>query len=429
MTATAILSVNVTVLTYEHDLAGGARIVGNIYPADASGAGLRNVVFPCGPGVRPARYEVEPGRYVVSATLPSGVVLSEDAEAREGEETPVVLDASESPYETHAWQYLMGNIESRPVYHGPVTAPVPRSTGSRCIGTGLQQEAAPAPGRSVKATWISDATPESWTFEAMNALVAEPTDASIADEVAAAPHYVLPRPDETDGTSHLFRFGGTKLTGPVGWPTGRRQFLLVEMADTAHLATLPVPWGSARVEILVNARQSPTGSPVAVTVRDRAVGAGLAYMARGALDLAAALFTDVESMLFGERRNRLAATAGAYVLVGTDLADGPRPWDPLLVSLRERYPWMSDGSVLWAVRQLRRATTQTDRDTARAGLIEAYDRGVPLYTLGLSWLIDGLSEFPDDPECVRRLGRARQLSWRVDMREPFVIVSVRRGRT
>lgn len=433
----ATLSVSVTVLTYEEDLAGGARIVGNIYPAGADGVARRNVVLPCGVAVDPARFEVEPGHYVVSATLPSGAVLSEGVEAREGVETRVTLDASDSPYKTHAWQYLLGNIEPSPVYHNPSLVPVPRSIGSRYDGAryggacdGGEEEELPTLPEAGQATvtWVGDPTAQSWSFESMLAWIDSPGDTSLADRIAASPPRVITAPDETDGTSHLFRFGPD---GPLGAPSGPggpqgvRQFIVVELAETAHLVTLPAPWDSAQIEVLVNARQSPTGSAVAVTVRDQAIGAGLAYMARGAFDAAAKLFTDVEAALFVDLQNPLAAAAAAYVMAGTDLADEPRHWDPWLETLRHLFGWMSDGSVLWAVRQLRRARTASDLRQARDGLVEAYDRGVPLYTRGLSWLMDGLSEFPDDPECAWRLQRARRLSWCVDMREPFVIVSVR----
>jgi hypothetical protein len=317
----------------------------------------------------------------------------------------------------------MGNIEPSPVYHNPYLVPAPRSVGSRYGGPPPAAEGQPEPAPA-KVTWIGDAPARSWSFESMIALI-DGAPGSFADRIAGSPSRVVAGPDETDGMSHLYRFGSNGPLAAPGQPHGVRQFLVVELADTAHLVTLPAPWDSAQIEVLVNARQSPTGSAIAVTVRDQAVGAGLAYMARGALDAAAKLFTDVESALFVDLQNPLAAAAAAYVMTGTDLADEPRHWDPWLETLRELFGWMSDGSVLWAVRRLRRAGTPADLRAARDGLVEAYDRGVPLYTRGLSWLMDGLSEFPDDPECASRLRRARRLSWYVDMREPFVIVNLR----
>lgn len=422
----ATLMVSVRLDTKEPDLAGGARIVGNIYPVGPTGVARRNVVFPCGTRVVPARVEVEPGSYVVSATLPSGAVLTESVEAREGAETTVDLDATDAPYESHAWQYLVGNIEPSPVYHNPRLVPAPRSLGSRYPGTAGDAEAG---ANRASVSWIGDPKDGSWSFESMLALTEQPAGAATADRIAGSPPWLVSEPDETDGMSHLFRFGpdgpASAPPAPAPAPQGVRQFLVVELADAVHLVTLPAPWDCAQVEVLVNARQSPTGSAIAVTVRDQDIGAGLAYMARGALDAAATLFTGVETALFVDLQNPLAAVAAAYVLTGTDLADEPAHWDPWLETLRDLFGWMSDGAVLWATRRLRVARTEADLRLARDGLVEAYDRGVPVYTLGLSRLMDALSEFPDDPECAWRLRAARRLSWSVDMREPFVIVDLR----
>jgi hypothetical protein len=71
---------------------------------------------------------------------------------------------------------------------------------------------------------------------------------------------------------------------------------------------------------------------------------------------------------------------------------------------------------------LRTAQTDEQLDTARDTLLRAFQRGLPIFTLGLSWLIDGLSEFPHHDECRAALQQVRRLSWRVDMREPFVIL-------
>ncbi|MET9384785.1 hypothetical protein ABZY09_27885 [Streptomyces sp. NPDC002928] len=422
---TAALSVTVALSLHEADLADGARVVGNIYSADGSGATHRNVVFPCGTSAEPARYEVTPGPYVVSATLPSGVVLSKDAEATEGADTPVTLRTAPSPYESHSWQYLMGNIEPYGAYHDGEKIPVPRSQGSR---SGVWDKGGLIPPGH--AVWIGDPKPTSWHFTSMLTLAESPGRQPVALGIArSAPHSVASL-ELGDSAARLYRFGPH---GPVdeqgkptlGGPTGHRQFLVVSLAGTEYLVTLPAPWDSAQIEVLVNERQSPTGSAVSVTVRDGRVGPALAYMARGAFDAAAALVRDTEELLYGTMENTLAAVAGAYILVGSELTERPQRWDPWLDQLREGFDWLSDGSVLWAMRHLRRAHTEKEHLAARDALIEACDRGVPLFTLGLSRLVHGLSEFPDDPVCARRLDQARRLSWHVDNREPFVIVALR----
>lgn len=419
---TGTLHVCVDLLTYENDLASGSSVVGNIYPASRTGGTAhRNVIIPCGPDVTPQPFAVDPGRYVVSVSLPSGMVLTGDTQVAEGKDVTIRLDASDSPFETHAWQYLMGNIEPRHTYwNDQVTVPTPNSKGSRYLGDPQHDAEVAAPPR---VTWIGDSLQSSWSFDSMLDLTRN-DPVPYADRIAESPPFEVTLPSAGDGKAQLFRFGPDgPVNGPAG-PTGARQFVLVELGTAAHLVSLPLPWEDAQVEVLVNARQNSTGSAVSVAVRDPAVGAGLAYMSRGAFEAAARLFTNVEEMLYSKVQNPLAATAAAYVLVGSDYSDEERHWDDWISNLREWFGWISDGSVLWATRKLRRAHTEDDLDAAKRALVEAFDRGVPLYTLGLSWLQDGLSEFPEDPACASRLEAVRELSWSVDMREPFVITTL-----
>ncbi|GKQ41436.1 hypothetical protein [Streptomyces sp. A012304] len=415
-----------------------AVILGDIHSADLTGATLRDIRIPCGVAPQPLSYDVMPGRYLVSAWLPSGLVLTENAVAVEGRETQVDFNMTDSPYETHSWQYLMGNIEPDMVYHSPRQAPFTESVASRSMVATLAGPDGAVPRGAVDltalATWIGDSTPASWSFASMLELAKTPPESPVARLIASGEPVVLPAPyDCGDEVTPLYRF---RPNGPVGargkplevgsGPVGERQFLVVEAADSVRLVTLPRPWGDADVEVLVNLRQSPTGSAVSVAVRDPEVGAGLAYMAQGALDMAARLFTDVESMLYSKVENPLAAAAGSYVLIGTDHSESETRWDPWLVRLAERFPWLSDGAILRSVRLLRRRPR--DLGWARDGLIEAFDRGIPFYTLGLVWLIEGPSAFPGDPDCARRLDLARQLAWLVDLREPFLILDLRQGR-
>jgi hypothetical protein len=231
-------------------------------------------------------------------------------------------------------------------------------------------------------------------------------------------------PDAYDPFSLLFRFVGPDRYQP--YPP-QRYFLIAEGSAETYLVTLPTPWNDARggrsvVEVLVNLTQSVNGSLIGVTVHDPLIGAGLAYMATGALAKAARVFQDVQAMLQEKLINPFSAAAGAYVLIGTELDNEPRVWDRWLDNLRNWLPQYSDGSVLWASRQLRIARSEDEIRLARDGFVEACERGLPIFTLGLSWLVDGLSQFPGDEECAMWLERVRRVAWRVDMRQPFVVL-------
>ena len=434
---TGELHVRVQAMLYEADARTGFTVVGNLYPVTGRGTALREVLLPLGAGVAPAVFPVAPGRWLVEASLPSGDLLCEEVQVTEGSRVPVDLDATDSPHETHSWQYVVGNVEPGHIYHDASTVPVPNSSGSRSferLRPTADRDPGPGPAPAgVALSWFGDGGASAPGVAALNVL-AEEEATLVPQRLASSLLTVRGRldhvePATTDGTSHLFRFGAGGPTS--GLVPGQRQYLTAAAGGDAYLVTLPCPWltvdgSEAVVEVLVNSRQSPTGSAISVTVRDPAIGAGLAYLANGALARAATVFRDVQAMLYGKVMNHLAAAAAGYVLVGTDLAEEPQEWDQWLENLREWFPQLSDGAILWGVRRLRLAQTDEDVEAARQSLVEGFDRGLPAYTLGLSWLIDSLSEFPDDPECAERLEQVRRLSWRVDMREPFVVVRLGR---
>lgn len=446
---TGSLNLRVDVLFRGSDLVDGTTVLANIYPVEGSADAHRGVLIPAGDDVPTKRFDVDAGRYVVEAVLPSGKVLTDEATVGEGEDVTVALDATDSPHESHSWQYFSGNIEPRATYDSAETIPVPRSMSSRYFDLAAGDAlAAPAPGDPAAGplptpdmVWIPDSRTEGWSFEKLNELAGQMLEADLARIEAAVsegPMVPIADPTETDLTSHLYRFDHRGPIAPPGSPsaagaaTGARQFVVAASAGDAYLVTLPNPWtnvldgSEVQIELLVNSRQSPTGSPVAVTVRDRALGSGLAYLATGAFAAAARVFRDVEGMLYGKVMNPLAAAAGAYVLVGTETDTTPKPWHDWLENLAGWFGWMSDGAVLWATHALRGEGDR--RDDAKNALIDAYGRGVPFFTVGLSWLVEGLSEFPEDEQCSHMLDEVRRLAWRIDTRQPFVVLRLN-GRT
>jgi hypothetical protein len=419
----------------------GVQVVGSIYPVGHGGTSHRNVLFPAGSSTKPARFDVTPGRYIVECTLPNSDVLSDEVDVADGQVAVVSLNLAQTSLGSQSWQYLVGNV-------GPEDdlrrqeMPVPRSATSRYFANAYLE----APGADPKSAEHSlevgtpgpMSPPKLWRLSAygepavpytrvieLNGRQGSPPDARrIAEFLQPADLEPAGPASEIDAFTLLYQFGGPDFNRG---PASQRQFLIAEAAEEAYLVTLPLPWAdmaynSAVVEVLVNLAQSPNGSPIGVTVHDAAIGAGLAYMAAGALAKAARVFRDVQQMLQEKVSNPLSAAAGGYILIGTDLDNEQRHWDRWLYNLRNWFPWLPDGSILWATRQLRTARSAEELELARAALIEACERGLPVFTLGLSWLVDGLSQFPGDEECAAWLDRVRRASSRTDTRQPFVVL-------
>lgn len=413
------------------------QVVGTVH-GTGTARSRRQVLIPVGWDVAPAEVDVPPGDYLVEAALPSGEVLSDDVEVRDGQPTNVVLELR-SPFETHSMQYLVGNIEPRAVYHSPSTYPVPASVDSHpfpgLVPFGVDDLDAARPAADVAV--LSRGTPSPPPLDLLDGLRTLPVwDAAAAVRAALGPQGAAlgpPRepvplqPEWADSAAPLYRLDERlRLRREVAWSDHRCHYVLVAAGDAAYLVTAPWPWPRedrpVAVELMVNLRQGPTGSAVSVTVQDPVVGAGLGYLAEGSLEKAAVVFADVEAMLYAKVSNPVAAAAGAYVLVGRSTGKDGQRWDPWLANLRAWFPELSDGAVLWGARRLRTAREPAHLDEAKAAFLEGYRRGLPVFTLGLTWLLDGLSHFPDDEDCAAALAHVHRLSWRVDMREPFVVL-------
>lgn len=404
------------------------HLVGNIYATGRGGESRRQVALPLGWDAEPARFDLPAGEYMVEATLPSGQVLTDEVQVPDGGTALAQLWMGGSPFETHVLQYLMGNIEPSRVYHGPETYPVPNSLGSRSFP--FYRETARGGLPPPEVVVLSPAADRPLSIPLLVSLLGlRPALAARAVADAAGAGELRPLlPHQSMPVSPLFRVDDRT---PGMLASGFTHYLRVSAGEQAYLVALPYPWLDsddriAPVEVMLNLRQAPTGSPVSVTVRDPGRGAGLGYLSAGSLDKAAVLFADAQNMLYRKVRNPLAAAAAGYVLTGTESSGREQDWDDWLGNLRDWFPEMSDGAILWGARRLRRAQTATDAEEAKPALLEGYRRGLPVYTLGLTWLIDGLSAFPDDPECGDALQQVRQLCWSVDMREPFVVLRLGR---
>jgi hypothetical protein len=428
---TGELRVKIT-MTPSADLPDGVQIVGNIYPVDRDGTSFRDVLFPAGEEAVPARFTVPAGRYLIEAMLPNSEILSDEAEVAEGQVDMVTLTVDQAPNEWHSWQYLVGNVMPADSYS--TSRPlVPRSSRSWYLNRS-RLESGPRPAASGPIIRFPPPYSSLISIERVPAVsyaelaeLARRKRRIAAEEVSKTVQAPFPAPMpplRDDAITQLFRLGGED---PAPADPARRQFLMVESAEESYMVTLPTPWSDVHgnqsaIEVLVNLAKSPTGSPIGVTVRDRVIGAGLAYMAAGALAEAFAVFQDARDTLPREPVNPFSLTAGAYVCLGTESGREQRDWDDWIEILRSRFPQYSDGSVLWASRRLRTARSEHEVELARKGLIEACELGLPIFTLGLSWLMDGLSRFPEDAGCATWLDRVRQVSWLADMRQPFIVL-------
>lgn len=100
---------------------------------------------------------------------------------------------------------------------------------------------------------------------------------------------------------------------------------------------------------------------------------------------------------------------------------------PCLLGLAAWYPWMPDGRIVRGWLALRGQRGADDVREARTQFLAAARGGLPVYSLGVKMLVDGLSMFAHDDragdaeraEVRAALTAVRGYAVRVDSRSPF----------
>ena len=211
----------------------------------------------------------------------------------------------------------------------------------------------------------------------------------------------------------------------------RRYLIASQSRGPVELACLPVPWdsgGLGRVPIEVLVRRHPLvgESMIAMSPRDPVIGSALGYMGTGALANARIIFDRALDLLYGKQINPLGAAAGGYVLLATDQGEQDENWHQWIENLARWFPWLPDGMILYGRLRMKRRRGEADVEEAKGAFFEAFDRGIPFYSLGLQWLVDGLGLLATrDAEAQKRLAQVQEVAWLANLQQPFTTIRLR----
>jgi hypothetical protein len=396
-------------------------VIANVYALDPANAPAtkRNIVIPVG-FVDYKQVNLDPGEYLVEAVLPSGDILSKEATAQATGWTEVDLVAENSAHEWQGVHNLLGHVESEEAYYehamlvetlrGPA---VPRFAVYEFITPYRDLMLERPYGYDmwvILADWIK------WPRGVFDYLPQSVTPSS---------------PKDQDSSSQLHSF----IMNAAGMPRRYlpRSYSFVVTDEAVRLLSLPIPWFNLKteeelpVEVLV--QQKDDGDIAAsFSIPDMDLCTALGYMARGSLRAAAQLVDQAQAvdMLFQKFTNPLGAAGGAYILLGTERLNERRPWHDWVKNVMNFFPWLPDGAIQYAWLQLQQSPSPENRARAREALFTAYNRGIPYYTLGLQWMIDGLTLLGEDDEEAQRMLRAvQQISWRSDTSQTFTSIRLR----
>ena len=412
---------------------------------------------------RPVELDVEPGLWGVELALPSGELLNEQVRVGEGAAVPVRFRLGDSPHEWLAWQFAEGSLPERETYEALTLGASAASAGVRARArsravpfttTEGLRKALPSP------VVVTDSFARSSVFTAkLNRSQvtvlrylpdSNPTGASVAEKFDRSLGLWRGLVAGLRLETPILELAGLAVDEAVSFETGPndawhdvwrlgavhdggRRFAMVVTNRSIEFVSLPLPWSpdsglvdGALLELVIDKGEVAERSRSSLTLRDQAFFGLLSYLKSGSLALAASVAEQgpgegnmLVDVLQQKRKNPLAAAAAGYALLGSIDLTKPRSWYPWLGNLSDWFPWLSDGAILHG-RWLTLSGEDAD-GAARGAFLRAFRRGLPFYSLGLTWLLEGLRQFDDD-ECAEAARVVRQVSLRSDVGQVFTVL-------
>ncbi len=331
---------------------------------------------------------LEPGHYLVRAYLPSGETLSTQMEVGEDRRVTVMMESARpSPpiTPTSPFAAFLGFV-TRGVVHSLMKDIGFRTITDDAISPDLDQ-----PPPFLLFLWEHDLS-----------VTGRP-----------GPFRQIPFP-EASRPQGVGTPGKISPAREIEIPLALGQFCL-QVEDPgrklAKFVALP-PADPVKVQIDGSQSQGTDADRLKVSVRGTNPRAEslLTYLSRGAFEAArtvgGAVLDDAEESLREKGKDPSGAAIGGYFLLRAAQPDRLHDWTG---NLADRFPWLPDGCVIHAWHLLKQE--ESDPKRARKRLLEAEQRGLPLYTQGLRLLFDGLNLFarhdPDDREVGAALERVR----------------------
>ncbi len=437
----------------------------------------RNVVIPVNDYASDfaKRIALEPGQYVIQATLPTGELITRDVYLPEDRSEVAIEIRSdlESPHEWLRWHNFLGNVQMR---RPPVTAQAPPSI------------AMPEPYDNYRRRRLRYKKPadDRFSMDAEDIFFEAETDAYRPADTAVAPGLALDDLKARVMSGYHAALSGKEIWSTLGKiiagnadpqaiqedlggdlvePAGRdddfalyrlaaegplplfeepkhpidfvgtdleRRYMTLASSQSLRIISLPIPWpqldrkGEAVAEIMVPAHGVEDVIDSNLAIIDREVGSALGYLTAGDLNSAAKLFGRAQDMLYGKMTHPFAAVVGGYVMLKTSRKPGP--WINWVENLMKWFDWLPDGAILFAWLKIEYQEDDGDIQQARDALLLALERGLPICSLGLGKLTELLRLFAsDDPLCAEHLTRIQPIAWRTDMGEPFTMIDLIRG--
>ena len=382
------------------------KIIDVVVPISASDRNYRDV-------------PLKAGDYDIEAVLPSGELLLAEAKIKKGKTVNIVLRGEPSPNEWRSWAHYAGSR--------PASAERARLEGLGGVdgSTSLRTETTISLGTkgSYHRTAFNPLSWEAW-FKLLQQRFerkAQPTQPIIGGPSTSVKMEIyggsngLPLRVTLFAPSTSFR-DRTKVGK-------ERLFVSIAKSKGSRIFSIPWPWDRRTpprqpfFEILVSEIEGrQICDPV---MRDEKLGGVLAYLNSGRVQFAEKLLRNSYGALFAKFENPLGAAAGGYILMSTQNGTRLKHWPEWIDNLTRYFPYIPDGPIMrgrWLLQQ-------GDKDSLeKAALLflEAVHRGIPFFTTGVVWLIEGLRRTSTyNEECAEQLPIVRGVARSIDLGQAF----------
>jgi hypothetical protein len=444
---------------------------------DSSTLLVKKVLIPITRNADAAATEtIEPGFYQIDVQMPAGELFSQQLRITDDENHELALGSDWSEEGEFPWQQFLGSarptsattkktaMNTLPSYADIVSVPR-RRNGVRVPSTTGLEASVPRSGdlqayttrssrsvievfdssegnRRVKVIggplyYLSDTHPNfsrtSWTtqqWKALNTLNANP--GLVIESRRDIRSLTTLEAIEKGKDFAVYRFTRSAGKGKL-WdsPEARkaRDCFIVIRRRGYELVCLPTPWVDrfsrveSAVEILVTKPATPHAFMTSIAIHDDRVAVMLGYMASGSLPDAKEILMNATTMLHDKFHNPQAAAAGGYILIATAKNTKREHWHVWIKNLMNGFDELPDGAILYATLKLRMRKDAVDVLEAVRALKIAYSRGLPVYSMGLRWLVEGLELVQnDDEELKQMLKDVRSIAARCHPQSVFTIL-------
>lgn len=394
--------------------------------------------------------DLEPGRWLVEATLGSGDVVSELVEVEDGAVTQLLIPLPDrSPNDWLNWQFNAGNIEGQAALGQLVEQAAGIAAAAdekyriraraRLMARSVKEAARTgATGVARKLSeWRGQLDPDGAISRVIETVQEEisrraaPSSPTVG--IAAYPLPVIGRerwsalmtPSSPEETLHpilalpeddLFLYRPAPLSEPS------MRIVCVEWSGQRVALLIPEPWLSigageaAGSELLVRSRPLDRSLQASIAVLDPDFAPISAMMNTTAMPKAAVFVEELAERMF--RSNSLAGAAAAYVLLSTGRTDAR------LLELIRSYELDNHGPdalVIAAWRRIRFPFGDEKPDLTLA--LRAFDAGPPCFSIGVSWLLDALTLLgSEDAEARTAMEQVKDVAIRLDTGQTFTAV-------